>query len=614
MRWLLIWRIRFAIVFVLGTAFLTPSARAQVPLGPEFQINSYTTAGQFGPSIASDSAGNFTVIWNGSSDGNGDADVYARKYLASGAPLSSEFRVNTSATGFHARPSVAADANGRIVAVWDSPDDTLGGNGFDVLGRQFDSGGTAGLEFRVNSYTTLDQGFTSVGMDPSGNFVVAWTSLFQDGNGQGVFAQRYNATAVPSGPEFQVNTYTTSSQAATAVGMDAAGRFVIVWTSFGQDGSSYGVFAKRYDAAGVEQASEFQVNTYTSGQQYQPSLAVDKDGRFLVVWAGGGRLYDAAGLPQGPEFKINAYTPDTQRHPRASFLDDGGFVVVWEDAFRDGDRPGVFGRAFTSNGVPRGPDFQVNSYTTGYQFVPAVTSQPGGQFVVAWVSVDQYSQGPATMGRRFTTDVIFRDGFETGDVSRWSSSAGGGDLSASAAAAMNLTGTGLQGVVNDTGSLYVQDATPVDENHFRARFFFDPNGFDPGEGQSHFRTRIFLVLEENPTRRLAAIVIKRQGGAYSVMGRCRLDDGSQADTGFYPISDGPHAIEIEWRRSSGPTTNDGRFELWIDGASAGVKTNLENSVSSVDSARMGVLSVKSGATGTPYWDEFESRRFSYIGN
>jgi hypothetical protein len=108
-------------------------------------------------------------------------------------------------------------------------------------------------------------------------------------------------------------------------------------------------------------------------------------------------------------------------------------------------------------------------------------------------------------------------------------------------------------------------------------------------------------------------VLRRLSGAYSLMGRARLDDNSQHDTGFFPIDDGPHFVELDWRRASGPDANDRSFELWIDGASVHAATALDNSVSSVDFVRLGALSVKTGAPGTLYWDEFVSRRSSYIG-
>ena len=207
---------------------------------------------------------------------------------------------------------------------------------------------------------------------------------------------------------------------------------------------------------------------------------------------------------------------------------------------------------------------------------------------------------------------VFADGAETGDLSRWHVAAtDGGDLSASAAAAQNATTAGVQGVVDDVAGIYVQNDSPSDENRYRARFYFDPNGFDPGEASGARRTRIFIAFEEAPNRRLLAVVLRRVNGQYGVMGRTRRDDNSQADTGFFDITDDPHWVEIDWRRSSG--ANDGSFRLWIDGVLRSTLSGLDNDVSGVDFVRLGALSVKPTAGGTMYWDELDSRRETFIG-
>jgi hypothetical protein len=106
-------------------------------------------------------------------------------------------------------------------------------------------GNPQGPEFRVNTFTTSFQVFPAASADPVGNFVVVWNSD-QDGASYGVFGQRYASSGVPLGSQFQVNTYTTSVQAVPAVTADAAGNFVVVWASYSQDGSGYGVFGQRY--------------------------------------------------------------------------------------------------------------------------------------------------------------------------------------------------------------------------------------------------------------------------------------------------------------------------------------------------------------------------------
>jgi bacillolysin len=212
------------------------------------------------------------------------------------------------------------------------------------------------------------------------------------------------------------------------------------------------------------------------------------------------------------------------------------------------------------------------------------------------------------------SDLIFANGFDANNIAAWSpsSSTDGGDLSTNAGAALAGSPVGLQGLIDDTNGLYVQDDTPDNEPRYRARFYLDPNTFDPGEALTHRRTRVLLGFEE-PNLRVFAIVLRRLNGQYSLMGRARLDSGVRADTGFFNITDAPHAVEIEWVRSSGADASDGTFEMWIDGVSVRRLTGLDNSVSAIDFARLGALSVKAGASGVMFWDHFDSRRQTYIG-
>jgi hypothetical protein len=80
-----------------------------------------------------------------------------------------------------------------------------------------------------------------------------------------------------------------------------------------------------------------------------------------------------------------------------------------------------------------------------------------------------------------------------------------------------------------------------------------------------------------------------------------------------PIAPGAHFVEFDWQRASAPAALDGSFQLWIDGTSRANLTGLDIGESSVDTGRLGALSVKVGATGNLYFDEFMSRRLNYTG-
>jgi hypothetical protein len=51
----------------------------------------------------------------------------------------------------------------------------------------------------VSVYTESDQEAPDSSMTPDGRFVIVWESEGQDGDGRGIFAQRYGASANPIG-------------------------------------------------------------------------------------------------------------------------------------------------------------------------------------------------------------------------------------------------------------------------------------------------------------------------------------------------------------------------------------------------------------------------------
>jgi hypothetical protein len=233
-------------------------ASSGIPLGSEFRVNTYTTGGQSQLSVAADVSGNFVVVWmsygqDGSSDG-----VFGQRYASSGSPVGPEFRVNTFTTDFQDFPSVASDASGKFVVVWDSFGQD--GSSTGIFGQRFASyGSPVGPEFRVNTFTTDVQQGPAVTFDTAGNFVVVWNGYGQDGFYGGIFGQRYASSGAPVGSEFRVNTYTTQSQSSAAVASDTSGNFVVVWESYTEDGSDSGVFGQRYSQIVPVELTHFRV-------------------------------------------------------------------------------------------------------------------------------------------------------------------------------------------------------------------------------------------------------------------------------------------------------------------------------------------------------------------
>jgi hypothetical protein len=270
-----------------------------------------------------------------------------------------------------------------------------------------------GPEFQTNTHTTSYQRDPAVAA-AGGGFVVVWQSYAEDGSAEGVFGRRYDSTGAAQGGELQVNTYTTGEQRAPAVASTGDGGFVVVWHANDQDGSGYGVFARRYDGTGAAQGAEFLVNSYTTVNQAVPAVGGTASG-FVVVWTSDagqdgsslgifGQRYDATGSAQGGEFQINSFTTAEQLFPAVAVAGDGGFLVAWQSGGPDGSGYGISAQRYAAGGGPQGGELQVNTYTTGDQRAPALAALEGGGFVVAWQSNGSDGSGYGVAGRRYAAD------------------------------------------------------------------------------------------------------------------------------------------------------------------------------------------------------------------
>ncbi len=321
-----------------------------------------------------------------------------------------EFQVNTYTPGTQWEPAIAMDKNGNFVITWRS--DGQDGSSYGIFAQRFNSQGQAvGKEFQVNTYTINDQSFSDIAMDEKGNFVITWESNGQDGSSLGIFAQRFNNKGKPVGKEFQVNTYTNLWQKWSAVAMDKKGNFVITWQSHGQDGSSYGIFAQRYNNKGKRIGKEFQVNTYTTSLQQYPDVAMDIRGNFVITWTSDGqdgdsfgifaRRYNKKGKPVGKEFQVNTHTVYTQVYPAIAMDKKGNFVIAWQSHGPDGSGFGIFARRFTKKGKALGDEFQVNTYTNNYQYIVDIAMDKKGNFIITWESQEQDGSKEGIFAQRF---------------------------------------------------------------------------------------------------------------------------------------------------------------------------------------------------------------------
>ena len=253
-----------------------------------------------------------------------------------------------------------------------------------------------GAERLVNTTTAGSQFAAAVAGEPGGPYLVVWQSTGQDGSGAGVYGRLFDASGSPLTGELRLAQTSAGDQITPAAAWSPAGTFLVAWASSGQDGSGFGIYARRLQAAtGALIGNEFQVNVTTAGSQLAPKVAAQGD-RFFVVWsgvgAGGdsndvyGRGFAATGAAAGAatgEVRLNGSVSGNQVQPAIAAA-GAGLVVAWASDGADGSGFGVVARRFDSALAALSPDIAVPQITLYDQSSPAVAGFAGGGFAIAW--------------------------------------------------------------------------------------------------------------------------------------------------------------------------------------------------------------------------------------
>ena len=432
---------------VLGSLVsAVPGAAQPTPVGDDFQINAYTTDVQGRPDVAA-LGDEFLVVWDSlgsSGDDSIQRSIQGRRFDGSGAPLASEFQVNEG-TGFSEfEPRVDGLSDGRFVVQWRTLFQStyelvssLAARGFDAADQP--TTGDFVSSVSINGYEShLDH---AIAMGTTGEFVAVYSQLYNDYQftfDSQIEARRFDAMGTFLDSDDVANSFDRTFNSNVDRAPD--GTFTVVWNDISYVDFSTEVGGRKLDAGGEPMATFQVVDGFANNEGFGVDVAHGPAGDFVVVWSAVDpyygidheilfRRFDASGQSLGPATQLNSYTTSGQVLPRVAPVDGSRFLVVWQSSGSpdsDTDAASIRGRLIGANGAPEGVELQVNTTTTGDQQAPEIASSDDGRTVlVVWQS--DSSTGSDTdessiQGRRLTISGIFADGFESGDLSRWSSS------------------------------------------------------------------------------------------------------------------------------------------------------------------------------------------------
>ena len=237
-------------------------------IGTEVSINEYVQSAQEYPVIATDGT-NYFVVWESNGQDGDNDGIYARIINNEGSFVTDEFMVNDYTEDDQAAPAVQSNGESYLVAWYSESQD---GSGAGVYASLFDNDGNEiKTEFRLNGYTTGNQISPRISTDGK-NYLVVWTSYSLTGYDGDIYARLLDNDGNFIGNEFKVNTKTTGLQ--QLIGFACMGlNYVVIWDSWGDTNSNYGMFAQFLDRQGSKIGSQFQVTEYPLGDFYSPSIS-----------------------------------------------------------------------------------------------------------------------------------------------------------------------------------------------------------------------------------------------------------------------------------------------------------------------------------------------------
>ena len=176
----------------------------------------------------------------------------------------------------------------------------------------------------------------------------------------------------PTGPSFQVNTYTDGNQYGENITALSGGGYVIAWLNRDR----WRTDAQIFDKDGIPVGSEFQIETGQGGGF--PQLAATSDGGFIALSSTLGQRFTADGQKIGAAFSV----PSSSGGKFAA-LPTGEFMVIWDNHAQDPNGDPV-GQVFDSNGNPLSQVFDLTPPAPSRQDVGDVTALSSGNFLTTW--------------------------------------------------------------------------------------------------------------------------------------------------------------------------------------------------------------------------------------
>lgn len=350
---------------------------AQVQTGGTV-VNTTTASDQQNPSVAARPTGTYVVAWESLAEDGISYGVYAQRFAGNGTAVGSQIQVKSTLNGSQQHPAVAVLPDGNFGIAWMEDDSGTWQINFQRYAADGTPQGDAVALTSGSDYYKMPA-LTAAG---ASTFVVTWQRIAADGSSFAIESVTVNAAILGMpGTTQTVASGATWVGEPTVDGARTSGRFVIAWQGHDGDGSK-GVFAQRFTAGGTADGAAITVPSTTTGDQFDPGVAInDATDAFVVTYASGTALatadvlmrrFNADGSPAAAAATINTTTANVQRRPRPTIAHGVGSLasevtIAWDSYGQDGSFTGVYYQRYDSLGQANGTETIASSITDGFQ-------------------------------------------------------------------------------------------------------------------------------------------------------------------------------------------------------------------------------------------------------
>ena len=343
-------------------------SRGNVLWGPNGVALCTASGYQDSPAIVSDGAGGVIAAWE---DLRGATfDVYAQRVDANGNVLwAADGEQITFEAATERTAAIASDGAGGAIITW--VDARLGSN--DIYAQRLNAAGTnqwllGGVPVCAAFFS---QGSPEIISDDAGGAIISWVD-FRSGLADDIYVQRVNSSGIT---QWQIDgepvVTAAENQRTQTMTTDGANGVIIVWEDFRN--FEYDIFGQRFDASGTERWNAQGINLSVAAND-QRSVAIVSDG-------GGGGILAWEDFRDGTDYEVYAQrvtgtglgmwefngvlvcgASGDQVDPSLAMDGEGGAVISWTDG-RSSTQPNdvyaqrvnAFGQnQWTNNGVPVG--------------------------------------------------------------------------------------------------------------------------------------------------------------------------------------------------------------------------------------------------------------------